>query len=135
MEKTIRSLFAVPKKPPLTLIDPDFTGIGPPRKLGKHGLTLWQSVQREYAVTDVGGIELLMLACGGTDRLEAIAARINEDGKLIRTRNGARAHPLIREETSLRAFICRTLEKLGITQEKIKTPGRPPGSFAEWAGE
>jgi hypothetical protein len=123
-----------PKKSPLTLVGSDATGIAPPRKLGKHGTSLWQSVQREYAITDAGGVELLAQACGGVDRLEAITARISEDGELINTRTSVRAHPLIKEETQLRAFICRTLEKLGITQEKIKSPGRP-GGFAGWSGK
>jgi hypothetical protein len=87
-----------------------------------------------YAIADVGGIELLAQACGGIDRLEAIVAQINEDGEIIRTRTGSRSHPLIKEEIQLRALVCRVLEKLGITREQVKSPGRP-GTFAAWSGK
>jgi hypothetical protein len=117
----------VTKKTPLTLVGPGATGVVPPRKLGKHGAALWAAVQKEYAIVDIGGTELLAQACGATDRLEAIAESISTEGELIHSRNGMRANPLIREETALRAFICRALQKLGITQEPIKPIGRPPG--------
>jgi hypothetical protein len=104
----------------------------PPRKLGQHGTALWTRVQSEYAITDIGGVEMLCQAAAAVDRLEAIAARISEDGELISTRASVRAHPLIKEETALRAFVVRTLEKLGITRQEIKAPGRP-GSFASWS--
>jgi hypothetical protein len=55
-------------KPPLTLIDPASTGVAPPRKLGEHGLSLWNSVQNAYRIDDVGGIELLAQACAARRR-------------------------------------------------------------------
>jgi hypothetical protein len=118
----------VAKKLTLTVVEPGAIGIVPPRKLGKAGATLWAAVQKEYGITDIGGTELLAQICGATDRLEAIAESISTEGELIVTRSGMRANPLIREETQLRAFVCRTLQKLGITQEPIKPIGRPPGS-------
>jgi hypothetical protein len=45
----------------------------PPRKLGDAGLSLWNRVQSEYGITDVGGVELLMQACLAADRAEALA--------------------------------------------------------------
>jgi hypothetical protein len=119
------------KKPALTVVGSPSSGVQPPRKLGRHGTSLWNAVQREFRVNDRGGIELLAQACGSVDRLEAITARIDADGEVISTRTGLRSHPLIKEETALRALICRTLEKLGITQEQIKTPGRP-GGIGTW---
>ncbi len=57
------------KKPQLTVVDPATTTISPPRKLGHHGLSLWNYVTSEYQIDDRGGIELLMqiraLACLG----------------------------------------------------------------------
>ena len=47
------------EKPPLTMVDPAATGVPPPRKLGHHGLSLWNSVQNAYRIDDAGGIELL----------------------------------------------------------------------------
>src|SRR5262245_31964623 len=45
-----------------TSIKPDPNVAPPPRKLGEHGTALWNSVQREYGISDIGGIELLCLA-------------------------------------------------------------------------
>ena len=41
---------------------------------------LWDEVQREYGVTDRGGIELLAQACGALDRAEALGEAIARDG-------------------------------------------------------
>jgi hypothetical protein len=115
-------------KPPLTLVDPASTGISPPRKLGQHGLSLWNSVQTAYHIDDVGGIELLAQACAAADRVEALAERINADGEVICTPAGPKAHPALRDELAGRAFIVRTLERLGLNVETIKPIGRPSQS-------
>jgi hypothetical protein len=112
-------------KPPLTLIDPASTGISPPRKLGEHGLSLWNSVQNAYRVDDAGGIELLAQACAAADRVEALAERITADGEVIHSRAGPKAHPALRDELAGRAFIVRTLERLGLNVETVKPLGRP----------
>jgi hypothetical protein len=126
-EKNIRSPLAMAKKPELTVVNPDSCVVQPPRRLGKYGASLWTRVQSEYGITDVGGVEIWAQACAATDRVEAIAAAISSDGEVIKTRTGLRTHPAIREETALRALIIRTLQKLGVTQELVKPPGRPGG--------
>jgi hypothetical protein len=122
------------KKPPLTLVGPTSTGIQPPRKLGKHGAALWAGIQGEYVIDDRGGIELLAQACAAADRAEALAGCVARDGETIKSRNGLRIHPAVREELACRAFVCRTLERLGVNVEAIKKPGRP-GGFSSWSGE
>ena len=114
------------KKPKLTLVRPSTTGQAPPRALGKHGLTLWRDVTTAYVVTDVGGIELLAQACAAAQRAEDLAALIVEEGEVIRTKNGIKAHPCIGAELSARSFVVRTLARLGITTESVKPMGRPP---------
>jgi hypothetical protein len=47
-------------------------------------MDLWNSVQREYGISDIGGIELLCLAAQSLDRAESLSARIAEDGETIR---------------------------------------------------
>jgi hypothetical protein len=113
------------EKPPLTMVDPDSIGVSPPRKLGQHGLSLWNSVQTAYRIDDVGGIELLAQACAAADRVEALAERITADGEVVNTRAGPKAHPALRDELAGRAFIVRTLERLGLNVETIKPMGRP----------
>ena len=122
------------KKPPLTLVRSTPTGIAPPRKLGQHGMSLWQAIQAEYRIDDRGGVELLVQACAAVDRAEALAACVAQDGETIRTKNGLRVHPAVREELACRAFVCRTLERLGLNVEAVKTPGRP-GGFTSWTGD
>jgi hypothetical protein len=100
-------------------------GLKPPRKFGPAGESLWTKVQNDYQIRDIGGLELLTQICIATDRAEALAAAIEADGERIVTKGGPKAHPCIREETSVRAFICRTLQRLGITDQPVQPMGRP----------
>jgi hypothetical protein len=127
----------MPKTPPpptLSIVSPDTTGGSPPRDLGQHGRKLWDAVQREYGIRDVGGIELLAQACGALDLIEGLAEAIARDGPVIYGRAGPRAHPAVKDQIGARAFVVRTLEKLGVTTEAVKSPGRPT-SFSGWTGE
>jgi hypothetical protein len=116
-----------PSQPPLTLVSPGTVGIAPPRPLGSHGMELWNAVQREYNIQDRGGIELLCQACAALERAEALAEAITAEGVIIHSRAGVpKAHPACRDELAARQFVCRTLERLGVTVEPIKSPGRQP---------
>jgi hypothetical protein len=90
-------------------------------------MRLWRSVHVEYNIDDIGGTELLTQAAQALDRAEALAACIAHDGETIRTKNGLRSHPAIRDEISCRAFVVRTLQKLGLNFEQVKQPWRPSG--------
>jgi len=115
------------ERPPLTVVDPTASSTSPPRKFGPAGRSLWDAVQSEYNISDIGGLELLAEACAARDRVQALREAIDRDGETIVTRNGIRAHPALRDELANRSFIVRTLERLGITLEPIKPgPGRPP---------
>jgi hypothetical protein len=106
---------------PLTLIHPAPIGISPPRALGAHGTALWNRVQAEYRIEDIGGIELLTQACQALDRAEALAAAIARDGEVIHTRTGVpKTHPAVKDELACRAFVVRTIERLGLNVEAIK---------------
>jgi hypothetical protein len=116
-----------PKRPPPTTVDPCSSTHPPPRKLGRHGTSLWDAVTTEYHIEDRGGVELLAQACAAVDRIEALAERINVDGEVIDTPNGPKPHPALRDELAARSFVCRTLERLGLNLEAVKPMGRPPG--------
>jgi hypothetical protein len=125
----------MPKHPPLTVVSSAITSLAPPRKLGLHGLNLWNSVQAEYRIEDCGGRELLAQACEGLDRAEELKACIDADGAVIRNRTGIpRAHPACRDEVAVRGFVVRTLQKLGLNYEAVRAPGRPPKPFG-WTGD
>jgi hypothetical protein len=76
-----------------------------------------------------GRIELLAQACAAADRAEALRAAVDRDGEVVQTRTGPRAHPGLRDELSNRAFIVRTLERLGLTLQNVQPVGRP----TDWA--
>ena len=116
-------------KSPLKLVSttpPD--RVASPRDLGEHGLSLWRSVTSEYQLEDAGGVAMLALACQALDRAEACRAQIDEDGEMLRTKTGMRENPLLKSELANRAFVVRTLAKLGLDVEPVRpSAGRPPG--------
>jgi glycine/D-amino acid oxidase-like deaminating enzyme len=117
-------------RPPLRIVgQPDLTGPQPSRPLGAHGQALWRRVMAEYAIDDAAGVEMLTQCCQACDLAEALSDRIAEDGEIVRTPNGIKAHPAIKDGLAARGFIVRTLQKLGLNFEPLRTaPGRPPGS-------
>jgi hypothetical protein len=122
------------RKPPVTLIEPDATGSKPPRPLGTHGLQLWRSVMAEYRIEDRGGIEMLAQACAALDRAEGLAERIAKDGSVIYSKAGPKSHQAVKDEIAARAFVVRTLARLGLSVEAVKPVGRPSYGFG-WRGE
>jgi hypothetical protein len=87
---------------------------------------------REYAIRDAGGIELLLLACEATDRAASLRDQIDRDGELISTRSGLRENPGLRPELANRAFISRTLQRLGLDVEPVRPGVGRPGSGIGW---
>jgi hypothetical protein len=109
-------------------------GGSPPRDLGQHGRKLWDEVQAVYGISDRGGIELLAQACAALDRAEMLAEAIAKDGSVIYSRTGVpKSHPAVKDELACRAFVVRTLERLGLNVEAVKPVGRP-SNFSGWAG-
>jgi hypothetical protein len=120
-------------RPPFSIVSPETAG-SPPRDLGRHGRALWDAVQREYGISDRGGVELLAQACGALDLVEALGEAIARDGAIVYSRAGPKAHPAVKDQIAARAFIVRTLERLGLNVEAVKPgPGRPPNAYG-WTG-
>jgi hypothetical protein len=118
------------RKPPLQIV-PTLSPSGPepPRTLGDHGRALWDRVTREYDIADVAGAEMLAQCCTSLDRAEALRAEIERDGPVIRLRGQIKDHPALKHELAARAFVCRTLTRLGLNFEPARTSsGRPPSS-------
>jgi hypothetical protein len=85
-------------------------------------------VQREYDVSDPAGIEFLTLAAEALDRAEALSERIQADGVVERGPTGVKSHPSLRDELANRAFVTKTLHRLGLNFEPLRlAPGRPRG--------
>ena len=99
----------------------------PSRKLGQHSAQLWEAVTGAYHITDVGGIELLTLACQALDRKESLRTLIDEQGKIVETQHGPKDHPALRHELAARAFVAKIITRLGLDVEPIRQPSRPTG--------
>jgi hypothetical protein len=88
-------------------------------------------VLKEYDVSDVAGRAMLTQCCETADRISALAEEIERDGAVIRTREGLKDHPCLKPELAARAFLVRTLCRLGLNFEPLHaSPGRPPGRGA-----
>ena len=111
-------------KKTLKLVDPTdpASAITPPRPLGEHGMRLWQGTLREY---DIAGREMLAQACAALDRAEELREQIDLDGAVTRYKCGVRDHPALKHELASRAFVVRTLARLGLDVEPIGRVGRP----------
>src|SRR5215469_10430281 len=107
------------------MLDPTATIVLPPRKLGAHGSSLWQSIQSEYKIDDAAGRELLAQACECADRVGRLSEQIASDGEVITTKTGPKVHPAVKEELAGRQFICKTLQALGLNLEPVRSVGRP----------
>ena len=115
----------------LTVVDPASTGAELPPTLGDPGRALWTQVLKEYDVSDVAGRAMLTQCCETADRIAALAEEIERDGAVIRTREGLKDHPCLKHELAARAFLVRTLCRLGLNFEPLHaSPGRPPGRGA-----
>jgi hypothetical protein len=122
------------EKPPLTLVGSGATGLQPPITLGQHGRSLWDRIQAEYAVDDSAGIEMLAQACAGADLAEQLQGQVERDGAVIYVRGTPRAHPAVKDLLAARAFVVRTLTKLGLNFEPVRaSAGRPSGAIG-WSG-
>jgi hypothetical protein len=116
------------KKPPLELVGSSTANpLAPPATLGKAGRSQWESIQSEYGINDSGGLALLQQVCAAVDEIAECTAVIARDGAMVRGKFGPREHPLLRHQLALRAFVCRTVQRLGLNLEPVKSVGRPGG--------
>jgi hypothetical protein len=111
---------SVGKHPDLSVVNLSATISQPPANLGSAGANLWRSIMAEYDISDAGGRALLEQAAMAYDRAERLRIEIDRDGEIIRGRTGMREHPGLRAELAARAFICRTLQRLGINLEAVR---------------
>jgi hypothetical protein len=108
---------------------PGLTLPEPPIKLGLVGMSLWRDVLVAYEFSDRASYETLAQACSAADRAAEMAEQIDRDGVAIRTKTGLRDHPLLKHELAARAFVVRSLAKLGLDLEPLRAvAGRRGGS-------
>jgi hypothetical protein len=122
-------------KPPLSVVNLPSTIPKPPANLGDAGATLWRSIMAEYVISDAGGQALLEQAAHAFERAENLRVQIDQDGEIIRGRSGPREHPGLKAELASRAFICRTLQRLGINLEALSRTAFKPPSWSSGHGD
>lgn len=111
--------------PKLTVVTGDRPATKPPRKLGRHGTALWKTIMRDYVIDDAADLETLALACEQMDRCQECRDQIDADGLVTRTKHGLKDHPLLKIELAGRAYVTRTLNRLGLGT-LTRPVGRPP---------
>jgi hypothetical protein len=124
------------KKPRIHLVsDTDkahASGPQPLATLGKAGRTLWDQIAAEFDISDINTRAMLSLICESTDRAARLRAAIDATGEVIMIRGVPKAHPAIRDEIACRAFIARTLARMGL--EPTVSRGRPGGANCGYTG-
>ena len=68
---------------------------------------------------------MLAQACAMLDRAEELREQIDGDGAVVKLKFGLRDHPALKHELAARAFVVRTLARLGLDVEPIGRVGRP----------
>src|SRR5215472_9365233 len=106
----------------------------PPRvpataQLGKAGRRLWVEIQKEYCITDPGGVTLLLSAAKAEDDLMRMRAIVAKDGDTIKDRFGQKvAHPLLLAIRGSEAIKRQSIGALHLDLEPVRDkPGRPSG--------
>lgn len=96
---------------------------------------MWSSIHRQYVVTDADRLAMLLQVCEAEDQAQACHAQIEKDGVVQRTEaGGLKDHPALKHELANRAFVVRTLARLGLSDAgKPKPVGRPPTPLG-WLG-
>lgn len=121
------------RKSPLKLVQPEADPKAvlpqPPEHLGKDGLELWRSIQKDYGIEDPAGLELLRQAAEAADRIASVREQIDKAGELLTIRGIPRVNPLCAVERDQRAALVRCLRNLNLDLEPLRDrAGRPSGS-------
>jgi len=125
-----RRNFMVKKRLELITDAPRPDDYGMPDALGPDGQSLWRRIMGEFTIDDAAGREVLAQCCHAADLAVRLRQLVDRDGAVIRVKSGVKENPAARLELAARAFICRTLGKLGVLSEPLRDgPGRPPSSL------
>jgi P27 family predicted phage terminase small subunit len=100
-----------------------------PKGLCHASRTLWAQLQREYGITDSGGLAMLSLTAQAYKRMLEARAALDRDGITIETaKGGLRPHPAVVIERDSRIAVVACLRQLGLDLEPLREQGgRPPG--------
>jgi hypothetical protein len=113
---------------------PEPVSVEPPGELGAVGMSLWRDIVSSYEFSDRASYETLYQACAAADRAAKLRALIDAEGEVLWIKGVIRDHPALKHEIANRSFVVRTLARLGLDLEPLRSgPGRPPISIG-WTG-
>ena len=102
----------------------------PPKHLSPPARRWWAALQREYGITDAGGLALLAAAADAWDRCREAREILAKEGVITVDRfNQPQPHPAVRIEHSARAQLLQALKALNFDLEIAQRAGRPAGDF------
>ena len=100
-----------------------------PAGLSKESQRWWRNIQREYRITDPGGLLILLTAMESLDRLRDAQAAIKANGACFKDRWGQiKVNPMCVVEKDSRSAFYTGLKALNLDLEPLKALGRPGGS-------
>ena len=100
----------------------------PPKELGKPGRTLWKAIEDEYAISDAGGLALLLAACRAEDDISRMRETVAREGDVLKS-DPSKPHPLLAAIRGSEGVRRQAIRALNLDVEPLKGigPGRPTG--------
>jgi hypothetical protein len=89
---------------------------------------MWRGIMEQVIIDDYASLELLQSVCEAGDIVAECERRVAEEGVTSATNTGLlREHPAVKTAIQYKAFISRSLARLGLLTEALKAVGRPAG--------
>jgi hypothetical protein len=86
-----------------------------PAHFEEEEAVLFRKIQTEFAIDDIGSVELLVVACEAHARCRAARLQIDKEGMTLKDRFGILAqHPLLKTEASARGQYLAALRALNL---------------------
>src|SRR6516165_10713092 len=109
------------KKPRLSLFEPGAAAAEPPASLGVDGRAFWTRLLAASYFADLSGQEFLAQMASTMDTIALLQDEIDRNGAVLRTRDGYKANPATKDLLAARAFLVRTMLRLGLSYEAVRT--------------
>jgi P27 family predicted phage terminase small subunit len=100
-----------------------------PGHLKTDGKKLFKKIQREYNISDSGGLAILTTACEALDELRVYQGIFDKDGRTEQDRFGMpKAHHLLTAYKDARTQYLNAIKMLNLDLAPINAIGRTTGS-------
>ena len=90
-----------------------------PKHLSREAKIIWKGIVLEYAITDIAGLRILMVALEAYDRAQAARRQIDQEGMTVKDKyDQIKQHPLLPVERDSRAAFLAGLKALNLEPGK-----------------